>query len=436
MRRHFLRYFVPLLMIAILVACNAQSDAPVIELPPTDTVQPVPSQTPRLTATIAPTNTPLPTFTPTATLTQIPPSPTQTFTPTLTPTVFGIVSAVNRINVRTGPDVTSDLLTSLAAGDGVQIIGQNSDGSWYNVRLDDGREGWMASRFIRVEPTPTTIPSLTPSPDLTALFLGTPLPATQISSGRATATPPTQVQAAGAEETEESTGRATVPPIETEGALAGVPTINSDTIFATATALAGGIATPTTVSDTADAQVVTSPTNDRAVTVEASDEDDADATPTLVGAGDDDEASDASATPRPSATPRGRTVRVFAFCDDPQFGDVTNVPVVLEGDTIEIWWGWIASTEDQVLDHIEQSNTELTVNGELVEDINSYVGDIQPFGPSFIAYWEVPFGPVESGEIVITYQVTWESAIYDGSNFFGPETSITFEQESCTVTVP
>lgn len=419
------------LLVFGLVACNAQSDAPVVELPPTDTLQPAPSLTPRLTATIAPTSTDLPTFTPTATLTEIPPTATDTLTPTLTPTVFGIVSAVNRINVRTGPDVTSDLLTSLPAGEGVQIIGQNSDGSWYNVRLDDGREGWMASRFIRVEPSSTPVPTTTPSPDLTALFLGTPLPATESSSG-VTATPPTQVAAASADEDNENE-RATVPPIETDGALAGVPTIDNSTIFETATALAGGIATPTLVGDTGDEDTAEADaTDDRVVTVDTPDATEADADTDS----DDEDTAEASATPRPSATPRGRTVRVFAFCDDPQFGAVTNVPVVVAGDTIEIWWGWIASTEDQVLDHIEASETELTVNGELIEDVDQFVGEIEPFGQSYIAYWEVPFGPVESGEITITYQVTWETAIYDGSNFFGPETSIPFEQESCTVTVP
>ena len=89
-----------------------------------------------------------------------------------------------------------------------------------------------------------------------------------------------------------------------------------------------------------------------------------------------------------------------------------------------------------MLDHIEASNLELAVNGETIEDANSYVGEVQNVGgSSYVAYWEVPFGPVESGEYLITYQVTWDSAIYDGTSFYGPETANPFEQETCTFTV-
>ncbi len=227
------------LLLMFLTACNTPSDDAVVELPATDTLQPIPSLTQRVTATIRPTSTALPTFTPTPTVTLIPPTASDTVTPSLTPTVVGIVSAVEPINVRSGPDTANNIITALPAGTGVQVIGQNSDGSWYNIRLEDGREGWMASRFVRVANTPTPFPTLTPSPDLTALFLGTPLPPTELVSGRATATPPSQVQTGTA-----VSERETVPPVQTEGALPGVPTIDNSAIFQTATALAGGISTP------------------------------------------------------------------------------------------------------------------------------------------------------------------------------------------------
>ena len=297
-----------------------------------------------------------------------------------------------------------------------KVIGQNEDGSWYNIRLDDGREGWMASRFIRVENTPTPFPTFTASPDLTALFLGTPLPPTELISGGATATPPSQVQTGTA-----VSGRATVPPIETEGALPGVPTIDNSAIFQTATALAGGISSPTSAPATDVA------TEERVITVENTAE-----SPT---ASNSDVATATQATPA-SATPSGRTIRVFAFCDSPQYGAVTNLPVIRAGDTVLIWWGWFAGTEDQVLDHIEASTLELAVNGEAIPNANSYVGEVEVVGgSSYVAYWEIPFGPIESGEYLITYQVTWDSAIYDGTRFYGPETAHPFEQETCTFTV-
>jgi uncharacterized protein YgiM (DUF1202 family) len=88
----------------------------------------------------------------------------------MTPTVGGILQSAKRVNVREGPGVTFDFFTSLAPVSTVQIIGQDSTGEWLNIRLPDKREGWIPSDLIWIMPT------LTPHPYLTALFLGTPLP--------------------------------------------------------------------------------------------------------------------------------------------------------------------------------------------------------------------------------------------------------------------
>jgi uncharacterized protein YgiM (DUF1202 family) len=404
------------IMAFALAACNGASDAPVVAEVPTSTVQPVPSQTVRVTATVRPTNTPLPTFTYTPTLTLIPPTTTDTPMPSLTPTVVGIVSAVQAINVREGPGTEYDILIALPAGTGVEIIGQSPDFEWLNIRLDDGREGWISEQFIRIEPSPTPIPSMTPSPDLTALFLGTPLaPTSLVTGGRATATPPEQVRTGTPE-------RATVPPIQTEGALPGVPTIDNNAIYLTATALAGGLSNPTQ-RPTVQGQS----TNDRSITVVP-----ANFTPPA-------NATVATSLPQPTATlGTGRSVRVFAYCDDTAtYGSaITTVPVLRAGDIVKLYWGWIASSADQINDHLEASNLELSVNGELITGANDMHGTIQPFGTQFIVYWEVPIGPLTSGEYTVTYQVTWDRAIYDGSKFYGPETDNPFEQESCTFSVP
>lgn len=407
------------IMVLVLAACNAGSDTPIVEeLPATATLQPIPSLTIRVTATIAPTNTPLPTFTFTPTLTQIPPTITNTSAPTLTPTVVGIISAVQPINVREGPDTSYSVITALNAGEGVQIIGQNPDGSWYNIRMEDGREGWMAERFIRVEPTPTAFPTLTPSPDLTSLALGTPQAPTQLVSGQASATPPPQVQ------TQASESQGTSTPIPTAGALGGVPTIDNSSIFLTATALAGGGSAVQTEAPAVDT-VATS--EDRVITV---------APPDFTPSADATDTPLATDAPVATATlDTGRSVRIFAYCDDPSYGNLTTLPVIRPGDSVLIWWGWIAGTEEQVADHIDASSLELAINGETVPNADSFVGEIQPFGGEFIAYWEVPFGPLIAGDYIITYQVTWDRAIYDGSAFYGPDTSTPFEQETCSFSV-
>jgi hypothetical protein len=401
-------------MVFVLAACNASSDTPIVEeLPATATLQPIPSLTSRVTATIAPSNTPLPTFTFTPTLTEIPPTPSNTPVPTLTPTVSGIISAVQPINVREGPDTSFNIITALNAGEGVILIGQNNDGSWYNIRMSNGREGWVAEQFVRVEPSSTPFPTFTPSPDLTSLAQGTPQAPTQLVSGQATATPPPQAQ------TGIPVSQGSNTPVPTLGALVGIPTIDNSSIFLTATALADR-GRDTTVNPTEDRVITVAPDN---------------STPLP----ESSESAQATPPPPPADTPTlstGRRVRIFAFCDDPSYGtDLATIPAIRPGDSIVMWWGWIASTETQVLDHIEASNLELAVNGQQIADANSFVGDIQPFGAEFIAYWEVPFGPLAPGQYIITYQVTWDRAIYDGSAFYGPDTSKPFEQETCSFTV-
>src|SRR5262245_39931427 len=150
-----------LFLIIFAAACTPQSDDPVLEIPPTATLLPVVSQTERVTETPVPTRTPLPTFTYTPTLTSVPPTETLSPTPTLTPTVSGIVAWLQPVNVREGPDVNFNILTSINPGTGVIVIGQNPEGTWLNVRLEDGREGWMSSRLVRIEPTATPFPTFT-----------------------------------------------------------------------------------------------------------------------------------------------------------------------------------------------------------------------------------------------------------------------------------
>lgn len=59
----------------------------------------------------------------------------------------GIVNTY-RLNVRTAPDVRADVIATLAGGTGVDIIGRNSNSTWFEVVLNDGRVGWVASAYL------------------------------------------------------------------------------------------------------------------------------------------------------------------------------------------------------------------------------------------------------------------------------------------------
>ncbi len=168
-------------------------------LPPTATVPPPTDETvgtpvtaeatsatiqPPAETTIPPTTTPT-NVPPTATLTSLPPTATPTVitsptgvpasptpeqpavTPSLTPTleptsppvlIEGVVNTDVSINVREGPGRNFPPVAALTPGTRVQVIGRSGDGNWLQIRLADGREGWVSAALIRLEQ-----PAVTPT---------------------------------------------------------------------------------------------------------------------------------------------------------------------------------------------------------------------------------------------------------------------------------
>lgn len=135
---------------------------------------------------------------PTPTMTPLPPPPTATPSPTPDPTPRGTVRGT-AANVRTGDSTEFPIITTLRQGQQVQLIGVSNRGTgWYQVRLQDGRIGWMAPSVIDTSgnlgllpfvtppplpPTPTPPPTVTPSP--------TPYSAANLVAGIVVFDPPT-----------------------------------------------------------------------------------------------------------------------------------------------------------------------------------------------------------------------------------------------------
>jgi hypothetical protein len=133
------------------------TSSPVLAAVPTP--HPTPSPTPTATPTPPPTATRTATVTATATVT---PTATDTATPTVTPTppaaiVFGTGGAGVLLRDSPNGESTSGLIEGLPV---VIIAGpQTVDGeAWLQVRVSDGREGWILARYIA---TLTPIPSAT-----------------------------------------------------------------------------------------------------------------------------------------------------------------------------------------------------------------------------------------------------------------------------------
>ncbi len=394
-------FFVGLLFLA---ACTGGPDANQQAAVPTSTLAPIVSMTPRFTATPVPSRTPLPTFTLTPSDTPITPTPSDTPTPTATPPITGIVASLQTVNVREGPGVNYSAIQALVPGTGVEILGQNEDGRWLNIRLDDGKQGWISASLVYRNPLPTLEPTATPSPNLTALALGTPLPTAVLGGFTITPTPPRSVV------TPTPPGEV-VPTITSTFEL---PVIDVGSIQKTATALAGGIDAPQfTATFTPFANVTAGPT----IPVIG-----ATFTPSSGGGGEGSTSSQSG-------------VDVLAYCDNRVFG--RPAPTTLNsGATIDVFWSWYASEPDLIQQHLDNVIYEVQVDGVTLDNWRLYRTSVRKQADgNYYVYWFVPYGPLASGQHTISYAVSWKAQITDGYDNYGPGTNRPSESGSCTFTV-
>ena len=340
--------------------------------------------TPTVTPTFTPSDTATPTLSPTATATSsatatatATATDTATVTPTATATVFGFVRARERINVRNGPGTQFAAIGSLAPESGVQVIVENDEGDWYQVRLEDGDDGWVSASLLRIQEAPTVEPAAGEAQRISE--------ETRIV---------VDVGDAAALSDDADDGVLVV----------NLPIADVDAMRLTATVLVGAdmtataAAAPTTPAEQASPPTVPAP-----------------------------------AAESPPATPL-RDVNVFAFCNDPAFG-ISAPANLTAGSTIKIFWAWFASTENYLRQHIANATHELRVNGAPIENVNRYRLNPARSGAQHVVYWYVPFGPLEAGPHLITYRVTWRNPISDGYASYGPGTRTVFEEESCNFVV-
>jgi hypothetical protein len=122
------------------------------------------------TSAAMPVNTAEP---PTEEPTIAPPTETATPEPTATPTEIPVVkvTTTTNANCRLGPDKVFGLVEALGAGTTALVIGQlNTNGQWWKVRTDAGKECWVLGSnvtvagdtsivaFLESPPTPTPVP--------------------------------------------------------------------------------------------------------------------------------------------------------------------------------------------------------------------------------------------------------------------------------------
>lgn len=73
----------------------------------------------------------------------------------------GIVQSNQSINVRSGPGTNFQSVKSLLPGTRVEILGQNPDGTWRNIRLSDGTEGWVSASLLNISESVAAVETTT-----------------------------------------------------------------------------------------------------------------------------------------------------------------------------------------------------------------------------------------------------------------------------------
>lgn len=118
--------------------------------------------TPEPTTTLEPSPTPEPTATPMPIADA--PEPTPTSTPMPEPTNVPeenqppiVTAGDSNINVRSGPGTDYDVVGTLSAGQSLEIVGRNSDSSWWQVSAPDGL-CWVSAGVVTSSNVDDTIP--------------------------------------------------------------------------------------------------------------------------------------------------------------------------------------------------------------------------------------------------------------------------------------
>jgi uncharacterized protein YraI len=86
--------------------------------------------------------------------------------PTATPTPFVVVQG-DRVNARSGPGVSDELVGELAPGAQLSVVGKNEDGAWWQVCCLDGQQVWVIGELVAMQGAPEAVAvaaSIPPSP--------------------------------------------------------------------------------------------------------------------------------------------------------------------------------------------------------------------------------------------------------------------------------
>jgi len=61
-----------------------------------------------------------------------------------------VVTALDQVNIRSGPNRTAAIVGKLPINNQAQVVGRNSDSSWWQISYQ-GISGWVSARFAQLQ---------------------------------------------------------------------------------------------------------------------------------------------------------------------------------------------------------------------------------------------------------------------------------------------
>lgn len=130
-------------------------------------------------------------------------------------------------------------------------------------------------------------------------------------------------------------------------------------------------------------------------------------------------------------------VNVLAYCRQKN----VNPPRVTTEQTVSIMWSWFVKEPSFMTPHLQNANYEVLLDGRLLENYDDYRTAMtdkpidDPASGNWYIYWFVPVGRLPAGRHEVTFRLTWDSAVNDGYEDFGPGTSNETDEGNCVFTV-
>ena len=137
------------------------------------------------------------------------------------------------------------------------------------------------------------------------------------------------------------------------------------------------------------------------------------------------------ATPSTNPTAEPNRVNILAYCR--QKG--VRPPTPKTSDNVFVEWSWYVSRSEYMAEHLDNAAYDVRLDGKRLDRWSTYATDMKLEDGVWIVYWYYPVGQLSAGEHKVTFQLSWNSAITDGYQQFGPGTANETDTGDCTFTV-